>query len=78
LNCDTQDDIATYIAEKFAQKFPLNDGDDKEDGDDQDDEDGENNISYTCTVGTSYGEAIRFDKFCLELKLGVYKVRICD
>ena len=70
MNCDTQDDIATYIAENFAQRFPINDGDD--------DEDGENNISYTCTVGTSYGEAIRFDKFCLELKLGKYKIRLCD
>ena len=69
---DTQDEIANHIAEKFAQKFPLDYGDDK------DDEDSEDNTVYSCTLGATYGEAIRYDKFLLEFKLGVYKVRICD
>ncbi len=72
LRCGNQDEIATYIAEQFEKEFKVDDGDDK------DDEDSEEIFAYTCTVGTSYGEAIRFNKFCLELKLGKYKVRICD
>jgi len=77
LYLDTQDEIANHIAEKFAQKFP-NFIDDKEDGDDKDDEDSEDNTVYSCTLGATYGEAVRYDKFLFEFKLGVYKVRICD
>ncbi len=65
MNCDTQDEIAYHIADRFAQKFPKGDGDDKEDGDDKDDEEGEDNSAYSCTVGVTYGEAIRYDEFLL-------------